>query len=115
MTVIFHNPRCGTSRKALALIREAGVEPQIVEYLTPPPSRDELAALAEHAEGGARERLRTKEPLAASLGLAGKDVTDAAIVDAIAANPILLNRPIVATAKGVRACRPAETVLALLG
>ena len=114
MTVILHNPRCGTSRSTLALIREAGIEPQIVEYLTSPPSRDELAALAERAAAGARELLRAKEPLAATLGLAGKDVTDAAILDAIAANPILLNRPVVATGKGVRACRPAETVLTLL-
>ncbi len=113
--VIYHNPRCGTSRLALALIREAGIEPRVAAYLTAPPDREELGDLAVRAEGGARELLRAKEPLAAELGLTSGGVSDEVILDAIAAHPILLNRPVVATATRVKACRPAETVLAVLG
>lgn len=108
---IYFNPKCGTARNALALIREAGIEPEIIEYLKTPPSRAELAALAKLA-GGAAALLREKEPLAAELGLKG--AADGKILDAIAANPILLNRPVVVTPKGAKACRPAELVKELL-
>jgi len=108
---IYHNPKCGTSRTVLALLREAGIEPVVVEYLKTPPRRDELAGLAARM-GGATDLLRVKEPLAAELGLIG--AADDALLDAIATHPELLNRPVVATAKGVKACRPAETVKDLL-
>lgn len=108
---IYFNPKCGTARNALALIREAGIEPEVIDYMKNPPSRAELAGLAKRG-GGAGFLLREKEPLAAELGLKGAD--DGAILDAIAANPILLNRPVVATPKGVKACRPAELVQELL-
>jgi arsenate reductase len=108
---IYHNPKCGTSRNVLALLREAGIEPVVVEYLKTPPTRDELAGLATRM-GGATDLLRAKEPLAAELGLVG--AADDAILTAIAAHPELLNRPVVVTDKGVKACRPAETVHELL-
>lgn len=111
---IYHNPKCSTSHNVLALMREQGVEPKVVEYLKTPPSRAELEALMKRGKLEARDLLRTKEPLAAELGLKGAGVADKKILDAIAANPILLNRPIVATSKGVRPCRPPETVLDLL-
>lgn len=108
---IYFNQKCGTARNTLALIREAGIEPDIIEYMKHPPSRAELAKLA-HLAGGAATLLREKEPLAAELGLKG--AADAAILDAIAENPILLNRPVVVTPKGAKACRPAELVKDLL-
>jgi arsenate reductase len=110
---IYHNPACGTSRQVLEMIRAAGVEPRVVAYLKTPPARAELARLAGLA-GGARVLLREKEKLAAELGLKEPGVSEAAILDAIAAHPVLLNRPVVETAKGVKACRPAELVLELL-
>jgi len=109
---IYHNPKCGTSRNTLALIREAGIEPTVIEYLKHPPGRDELAGLIERMGVPVREVLRAKEPLAAELGL--DDAGDAALLDAMAAHPILINRPIVVTPNGVRLCRPAETVRELL-
>jgi arsenate reductase (glutaredoxin) len=108
---IYFNPKCGTARNALALIREAGIEPEIIDYMKNPPSRAALVKLAKLA-GGAAALLREKEPLAAELGLKG--AKDSAILDAIAANPILLNRPVVVTPKGAKACRPAELVKDLL-
>jgi len=108
---IYFNPSCGTARNALALLREAGIEPQVIEYLKNPPSRSELAALARQI-GGARPLLREKEKLADELGL--KQADDEAILDAIAAHPILLNRPVVVSPKGVKACRPADLVKELL-
>ncbi|MBU6419230.1 MAG: arsenate reductase (glutaredoxin) [Proteobacteria bacterium] len=107
IATIYHNPKCGTSRNVLQILREAGVEAEIVEYLKTPLSRKELADLAKKL-GGATEVLRTKEPLAAELGL--KDAGDDAILDAIAEHPILFNRPVVVTEKGAKACRPSETV-----
>jgi arsenate reductase (glutaredoxin) len=104
---IYYNPSCGTARNTLALLREAGIEPQIIEYLKTPPSRADLVALAGQM-GGARPLLREKEKLAEELGL--KQADDDAILDAIAAHPILLNRPVVVSPKGVKACRPAELV-----
>jgi arsenate reductase len=108
---IYFNPKCGTARNALALIREAGIEPDIIDYMKNPPSRAELGKLAK-LTGSAAALLREKEPLAAELSL--KAATDSAILDAIAANPILLNRPIVVTPKGAKPCRPAELVRDLL-
>jgi arsenate reductase len=107
---IYHNPACGTSRNALALIREAGIEPVIVEYLKTPLNRAQLEALGIPARG----LLREKEKLGAELGLKNPEVSDDAILDAIAAHPILFNRPVVVTPKGTKACRPAELVLELL-
>ena len=111
---IYHNPKCSTSRNVLALIREQGIEPTVVEYLKTPPSRADLEALVKHGKLEARDLLRAKEPLAAELGLKEPSASDTTILDAIAANPILLNRPVVETPKGARPCRPPESVLALL-
>ena len=111
---IYHNPKCGTSRNVLAAIREAGHEPEVIEYLKPPPSRETLESLIARAGEGARGLLRAKEPLVKELGLDGADVTDAAIIDAMMAHPILINRPIVVTDSAVKLCRPSETVQELL-
>ncbi len=108
---IYYNPKCGTARNTLQILREAGIEPEIVEYLKTPLSRKELEALAKKL-GGASHLLREKEPLAAELGLKG--AADDAILDAIAQHPILFNRPVVVTQKGAKACRPAELVRELL-
>jgi arsenate reductase len=112
IVTIYHNPACGTSRNTLAMIRNAGIEPVVIEYLKTPPSRAELAVLAKQA-GGARTLLREKDKLVAELGL-NADVSDDTILDAIAAHPILLNRPVVVTPKGTKSCRPSEVVLDLL-
>jgi len=111
---IFHNPRCGTSRNTLALIREAGIEPRVIEYLHEPPSRDELARLIERMGVAARAVLRAREPLCAELGLDDPAVGDEALLNAMAAHPILIERPIVVAPGGVRLCRPAEIVCELL-
>jgi arsenate reductase len=111
--MIFHNPNCGTSRKTLAILQETpGVEVEVIQYLKTPPSREKLAALYARAGITPREGLRAKEPLAAELGLA--DASDDAILDAMMAHPILINRPLVATDKGVRLCRPQEVVREIL-
>lgn len=111
---IYHNPKCGTSRKTLAILNEAGSEVTVVEYLKTPPSRAELQRLYDRAGMTPREGLRAKEPLAGELGLTGDDVSDDMILDAMIAHPILINRPIVETEKGVKLCRPQEEVRALL-
>ena len=111
---IYHNPNCGTSRKTLEILREEGADVNIVEYLKQPPSRDELRRLYAAAGMSPREGLRAKEPLATELGLAGESVDDEAILEAMAANPILIERPLVETAKGVRLCRPQEKVREIL-
>lgn len=111
---IYHNPRCGTSRNVLAAIREAGHEPEVIEYLKTPPSRDTLESLIARAGEGARGLLRAKEQLVKELGLDGADVTDTQIVDAMMEHPILINRPIVVTPTTVKLCRPSETVAELL-
>ena len=111
---ILHNPMCGTSRKTLEILRESGFEPTVVEYLKTPPSRDELKRLYDRAGISPRDGLRAKEPLAAELGLTRADVTDDEILDAMVEHPILINRPIVETDKGVRLCRPAERVEEIL-
>ena len=110
---IWHNPKCGTSRKTLAILEETpGVEVEVIEYLKAPPSREALAALYARAGISPREGLRAKEPLAEELGLERAD--DAQILDAMMAHPILINRPLVETDKGVRLCRPQELVREIL-
>ncbi|NDY91337.1 arsenate reductase (glutaredoxin) [Ideonella livida] len=112
--VIYHNPRCSNSRGALALIREAGIEPEVIDYLSTPPDRATLQALVAATGGSVRALMREKEALFAELGLDQPGVTDAQWVDAVLAHPVLLNRPIVVTALGTALCRPPERVLALL-
>lgn len=112
--VIYHNPQCGTSRNALALIREAGFEPRIIEYLKTPPSRADLEVLMQRLGVPVREILREKGTPYGELGLADPDLSDGQLLDAIAAHPILLNRPIVVTPTRAKLCRPAETVRDLL-
>lgn len=111
---IYHNPECGTSRNTLALIRHAGIEPVVVEYLVTPPSRTVLSALIQKAGLRPRDALREKGTPFAELGLADPSVTDESIIDAMLAHPILINRPFVATPLGVRLCRPSEVVLDIL-
>jgi arsenate reductase len=111
---IYHNPACGTSRNTLALIRNAGVEPEVIEYLKTPPSRATVADLARRAGHPLRALLREKGTPFAELGLGDESLTDEQLLDAIEAHPILLNRPIVVTLLGVRLCRPSELVLDLL-
>jgi arsenate reductase (glutaredoxin) len=110
--VIYHNPRCGTSRKTLDILREAGADVAIVDYLAHPPSKAELKRLYERAGIGPREGLRAKEPLARDLDLA--HVSDNALLDAMVENPILIERPLVETDKGVRLCRPQDKVREIL-
>ncbi len=112
--VIYHNPACGTSRNVLALIRHAGIEPHVVEYLKSPPDRAALKDLAERMQVPPRAMLRKKGTPYAELGLDNPDLSDDAILDAMAAHPILLERPVVITPKGTRLCRPSELVLDLL-
>jgi arsenate reductase len=107
---IYHNPMCGTSRKTLEILRDSGFDVWIHEYLKNPPSRDELYRLYDRAGITPREGLRAKEPLADELGLTRPDVTDDEVLDAMVQHPILINRPIVETDKGVRLCRPQEVV-----
>jgi len=111
---IYHNPRCGTSRAVLEILRESGEEPTIVEYLKDTPSRPVLAGLIAQAGIGVRDAVRTKESLYAELGLDAPGVTDDQLLDAMIEHPILINRPFVVTTKGTRLCRPAELVRELL-
>jgi arsenate reductase len=111
---IYHNPKCGTSRKTLEILEETGADVTVVEYLKTPPSRAELERLYERAGITPRAGLRTKEQLAAELGLRDAAVGDAAILDAMTANPILIERPLVETEKGVRLCRPQDRVREIL-
>lgn len=111
---IFHNPQCGTSRNTLALIRNAGIEPEVVLYLQTPPTRDELATLAHDAGLSARQLMRDKGDLYDALKLAEPHWTDAQLLDLMAQHPALINRPIVVTAQGTRLCRPSELVLDIL-
>ena len=107
---IYHNPMCGTSRKTLEILRDSGFDVWIHEYLKNPPTRDELKRLYARAGITPRDGLRIKEPLAEDLGLNRADVTDDEVLDAMVAHPILINRPIVETEKGVRLCRPQDVV-----
>ena len=111
---IYHNPMCGTSRKTLDILRENGDEPRVVEYLKTPPTRDELKRLYDRAGISPRDGLRAKEPLAEELGLTRPDVSDDEILDAMTEHPILIERPLVETEKGVRLCRPQEVVREIL-
>lgn len=111
---IYHNPACGTSRNTLAMIRNSGVEPRVIEYLQAPPDRATLAALMEAAGLPARAMLRSKEAPYAQLGLDDPALPDAALIEAMLAHPILIQRPIVLTPLGVKLCRPSEAVLDLL-
>ena len=112
--VIYHNPACGTSRNTLAMIRNAGLEPHVVEYLKTPPTRALLVQLLERAGLSVRDVLREKGTPFAELGLADPALSDDRLLDAIEAHPVLLNRPLVVSPKGVRLCRPSEAVLDLL-
>ena len=115
MTItIYHNPDCGTSRNTLAVIRQSGEEPVVVEYLKTPPSRERLVELIEKMGEGVRAVLREKGTPYAALGLGDPALTDAALIDAMMAHPILINRPIVETPLGTRLCRPSEAVLEIL-
>lgn len=115
MTItIWHNPECGTSRNTLAMLRAAGEAPAIVEYLRAPPGRAELVAAFAAAGLTARQAMREKGTPAAELGLLEAGVTEDAILDAMLAQPILINRPFVFTEKGVRLCRPSEVLLEIL-
>lgn len=112
--IIYHNPACGTSRNALALIRQTGIEPHVVEYLKTPPSRAMLESLIARAGITPRALLRRKETPYAELGLDNTGLTDAQLIAAMIAYPILINRPLVVSPLGVKLCRPPETVLDLI-
>ncbi|HEX7856186.1 MAG TPA: arsenate reductase (glutaredoxin) [Sphingobium sp.] len=112
--IIYHNPDCGTSRNTLAMIRNAGIEPHVVEYLKTPPSRAMLVQLIERAGITPRQLLREKGTPYAELGLGNESLTDEALVDAMVAHPILINRPLVVSPLGMRLCRPSEAVLDIL-
>ncbi|HKG77175.1 MAG TPA: arsenate reductase (glutaredoxin) [Beijerinckiaceae bacterium] len=112
--IIYHNPACGTSRNTLGLIRNAGIEPHIVEYLKTPPSRTMLKNLIARMGICARDVIREKGTPYADLGLANPQLTDEDLIDAMLAHPVLINRPIVVTPLGVKLCRPSEAVLDIL-
>lgn len=112
--VIYHNPACGTSRNVLGLIRNAGIEPHVVEYLKTPPSRALLVELIDRAGITPRDLLREKGTPYAELGLGNTSLSDDALIDAMMAHPILINRPLVVSPLGVKLCRPSEAVLDLL-
>ena len=111
---IYHNPRCGTSRNTLAMIRNSGAEPEVIEYLQHPPTLERLRELAAASGAGVRGLLRAKEPLCAELGLDDASVDEDTLLQAMRANPVLINRPIVVTPLGTRLCRPSEVVLEIL-
>lgn len=112
--ILYHNPACGTSRNTLAMIRNAGIEPHVIDYLKSPPSRAMVASLAARMGLPLRAILRQKGTPYADLGLGDESLADDRLLDAIEAHPILMNRPIVVSPKGVRLCRPSERVLDLL-
>ena len=115
MTVtIYHNPACGTSRNTLAMIRASGVEPEVIEYVKTPPSRERLVALINAMGGDVRAVIREKGTPYTELGLANPNLSDDELIDAMLEHPILINRPIVVTANGVKLCRPSELVLEIL-
>lgn len=111
---IYHNPDCGTSRNTLAMIRQSGEEPEVIEYLLTPPTRDRLVWLIGEAGLTVREALRQKDTPYDALGLSDPSLTDDQLLDAMMADPILINRPFVVAPKGVRLCRPSEVVLDIL-
>lgn len=111
---IFHNPRCSNSRGALALIRDAGHEPRVVDYLAHPPAREDLARMIAGAGLSVRDAMRSKEAVYAELGLGDPATSDDTLLDAMVAHPVLINRPFVVTPKGVRLCRPPEVAKEIL-
>jgi arsenate reductase len=113
-TVIYHNPQCGTSRNTLALIRNAGIEPTVIEYLRDPPTRDQLQKLIADAGLTVRQALREKGTPYQELNLADPTLTDSQLLDQMLSHPILINRPFVVTSVGTRLCRPSEAVLDIL-
>ena len=113
-SLIFHNPKCGTSRNTLAIMKASGENPEVIEYLKTPPSRDYLVELLAKINLSPRELLRSKEPVNDELGLDNPELSDDQIIDAMIAHPILINRPIVVTNKGAALCRPSECVFELL-
>jgi arsenate reductase len=112
--IIYHNPDCGTSRNALAMIRNAGIEPHVIEYLKTPPSRALLVELIQRAGISPRALLREKGTPYAELGLGDESLADETLIDAMMEHPILINRPLVASPLGVKLCRPSEAVLDIL-
>lgn len=113
-TKIYHNPKCGTSRNTLALIENAGIQPEVIEYLKTPPSKQELKDLIAKMGVPVRDVIRAKEPLYLELKLDNMELSEDALLDAMVTNPILINRPIVVTDLGVKLCRPSELVLDIL-
>ncbi|MBE0407383.1 arsenate reductase (glutaredoxin) [Psychrobacter sp. AOP22-C1-22] len=113
-TLIFHNPKCGTSRNTLAIMQASGENPEVIEYLKTPPSRDYLVELLAKMNTSPRELLRSKEAINDELGLDNLALSDEVIIDSMIAHPILINRPIVVTDKGAALCRPTERVFELL-
>ena len=113
-TMIYHNPACATSRKVLGMIRDAGIEPRVIEYLKTPPKRQELLDLLRPMDMTPRELLRRRGTPYAELGLDDPAKSDEMLIEAILAHPILMERPVVAGPRGVRLCRPAERVLEVL-
>lgn len=113
-TIIYHNPKCGTSRNTLALIRNAGIEPQVIAYLETPPTRAQLVQLIQDCGLSVRDVLRSKGEVYDELKLDDAKWTDDELIDFMVANPILINRPIVVTPKGTKLCRPSELVLDIL-
>lgn len=111
---IFHNPACGTSRNTLAMLRHAGIEPEVIEYLKTPPAREALLQLMTDAGLSPRQLMRDKGELYEQLGLSNATLSDEALVDAMMAHPALINRPLVVTERGTRLCRPSEVVLEIL-
>jgi arsenate reductase len=111
---IYHNPQCGTSRNVLAMIRNTGVEPLVIEYLKTPPTRVKLQELLAHMQLPVRELLRQKGTPYDELGLADESLGDEVLLDAIVTHPVLMNRPVVVTPLGARLCRPSELVLDIL-
>lgn len=111
---IYHNPRCGTSRNTLAAIRDAGHEPAIIEYLSQPPTREQFQSMLAAAGIAPRDAIRRKESLFTELGLDAPEVSEEALLDAMLAHPVLIERPFVVTPKGVRLCRPFERVREIL-
>jgi arsenate reductase len=114
MTTIYHNPDCGTSRNTLAMIRQSGVEPEVILYLQTPPTRERLAWLIAEAGLSVRAALRQKDTPYAELGLGDETLSDDQLLDAMLDHPVLINRPFVVTSRGVRLCRPSELVLEIL-
>ncbi|EGE55205.1 UNVERIFIED_ORG: arsenate reductase [Rhizobium esperanzae] len=112
--IIYHNPACGTSRNTLAMIRNAGIEPTVIEYVNAPPSRTELMKMIADAGLTVRQALREKDTPYAELGLGNPDLSDDQLLDAMLARPILINRPFVITPLGTRLSRPSELVLEIL-